>query len=94
MIIYGTNYVEDIARARKAIVAELGRRAAAKDQFVIVPADEYLKNWIKPQVNYFAGFGNMACPICRTGKLGYTRSAFNGQMHAGCETKNCVKWIE
>lgn len=39
------------------------------------------------------GSGKDACPICR-GTIHYSVAAYNGHMHAQCETKGCVNFIE
>jgi hypothetical protein len=38
--------------------------------------------------------GQIDCPICNTGKLGYSVSGYNGHIHARCSTENCVAWME
>lgn len=37
--------------------------------------------------------GNFPCPICVTGKLGYS-IASNRHVHARCSTEGCVSWME
>jgi hypothetical protein len=37
--------------------------------------------------------GALACPVCITGKLGYS-VASNGHIHARCSTAGCVAWME
>jgi hypothetical protein len=37
--------------------------------------------------------GVIECPNCN-GKLHYSRSGYNGHIHARCETKSCVSWME
>lgn len=80
--------------ARQQILAELKRRALEKDPHVrpLDPKDEY--RWYKPQDNYYSGAGEMACPVCKTGKLQYSRSSYNGHVHGKCETPGCVAWME
>jgi len=80
--------------ARKAIVAELKRRALAKDMNVYALAKEDAHRWYKPQDNYYSGSGELDCPVCKTGKLRYSRSSYNGHIHAACNTKDCVRWME
>jgi hypothetical protein len=36
----------------------------------------------------------MQCPICKTGTLLYSRAECNGHIHARCDTKDCVSWME
>lgn len=40
------------------------------------------------------GTGTLPCPVCGTGTIGYAVSSYNGHMHAGCTTKDCVAWVE
>lgn len=86
--------MKNIMTARAAILAELKRRALAKDSNVrpLDPRDEH--RWHKPQDNYYAGAGEMPCPVCGGGKLRYQRSTYNGHIHATCSTVNCVRWME
>ena len=37
--------------------------------------------------------GVLECPICK-GKLHVSHAACNGHVHAQCETKDCVAWME
>lgn len=38
--------------------------------------------------------GEIACPVCESGKLRYSVASLNGHIHAGCTTENCVAWME
>jgi hypothetical protein len=38
--------------------------------------------------------GEIDCPVCKTGKLRFSRAGVNGHIHAGCTTKDCVGWME
>lgn len=38
--------------------------------------------------------GVIECPVCKSGQLRFTRSGYNGHIHAGCTTPGCVAWIE
>ncbi len=38
--------------------------------------------------------GDIACPICGTGRLAYARSGYNGHIRAHCKTPGCVSWVE
>lgn len=80
--------------ARKAIISDLKARFDCKDTEV-KPADkDDLHRWFRPQPNYFSGSGEMACPVCKTGRLRYSRSGYNGHVHASCSTEGCVRWME
>jgi hypothetical protein len=37
--------------------------------------------------------GAIACPCC-SGQLGFSRSGYNGRIHARCSTPDCVSWME
>lgn len=39
--------------------------------------------------------GSIDCPRCGAeGALGFTVSAYNGHVHAGCSTPGCLRWME
>lgn len=39
--------------------------------------------------------GAIDCPVCSTPKaLRFTVSSYNGHIHAACDTKGCVSWME
>jgi hypothetical protein len=39
--------------------------------------------------------GVIDCPACGGSKtLHFSRAGYNGHVHAGCETANCVRWME
>ncbi len=37
--------------------------------------------------------GSLECPCCK-GILRFSRAGYNGHVHAHCETKGCVSWME
>lgn len=37
--------------------------------------------------------GQIICPVCE-GMLSFTRSGYNGHIHASCNTTGCVSWME
>ncbi len=41
-----------------------------------------------------SGKGHIQCPVCTTGTLHYSVASLNGHMHATCDTKGCVSWLE
>jgi len=45
----------------------------------------------KPKVSKV---GEFSCLVCKTGKLHYSVSSYNGHVHAACDTKDCVQWME
>lgn len=86
--------IDGVAIARPAIIEELKRRAKNGDESVKAAKKEDLHRWHMPQKNYFTGAGEMDCPVCKTGKLRYSRASYNGHVHAKCSTQNCVAWME
>ncbi len=39
--------------------------------------------------------GKIDCPVCKQpGTLTYSRSGYNGHIHARCKTEGCVSWME
>ena len=38
--------------------------------------------------------GNLPCPICQDGNLGFRKSGFNGHIWGNCSTEGCVQWME
>lgn len=80
--------------ARRAILADLKSRALAKDPTVRPIDQEDAHRWCMPQNNYYSGSGEIACPVCKVGRLRYSRSGYNGHVHAACSTSGCVCWRE
>jgi len=40
-------------------------------------------------------YGAMDCPVCSSeGSLRFSRSGYNGHIHAWCTTEWCVSWME
>lgn len=85
--------VNRVSTARQAILQDLRRRwIEDRASGIKCPAD--ISRFIQPQTNYFCGVGKMKCPICTTGELSYSRSTYNGHVHARCSTAGCVAWME
>ena len=80
--------------ARNEILQDLYRRFHEKDRSVFPLQPQNAHRWYKPQENYFSGSGIIQCPICHTGQLSYSRSNYNGHVHARCSTPTCVAWME
>lgn len=38
--------------------------------------------------------GKIKCPVCADGTLAFSRSGYNGHIHAACSTDGCVSWME
>lgn len=85
--------IGNTAIARVAILNEL-RRRWREDKGAGVTAPANISRFYQPQDNYFCGSGVMDCPICKTGKLRYSRAEYNGHVHAACSTEGCVRWME
>lgn len=88
--------MDKIKIARDAILNELYRRFHANDKSVKALDLDNAHHWWQPtkQKNCFTGAGEMECPVCKTGKLRYSRAAYNGHVHARCSTDGCVAWME
>jgi hypothetical protein len=83
-----------IGIARRAIVGELEQRLNEGDDTVRMNAhSEGIDDQGEPS-NYVSGGGSIRCPVCNDGKLRYSRSSYNGHIHARCQTIGCVEWME
>lgn len=40
------------------------------------------------------GYGEVACPVCTTGRLQYSVAGYNGHMHGRCSTPTCMSWMQ
>ncbi len=40
------------------------------------------------------GAGEIDCPACKTGKLGYSVASYNGHIWGKCSTPECVAWMQ
>lgn len=38
--------------------------------------------------------GMIPCPVCKSGSVNFSRSGYNGHIHAACSTENCISWME
>lgn len=86
--------VNRVSTARAAILNELARRWKDDGKVTQIKIPSDLSRFVKPQINYFCGSGKMKCPICNSGELSYSRSTYNGHVHARCSTNDCVWWME
>lgn len=48
----------------------------------------------KSNGGFVGGASDLKCPNCETGTIRYSVARYNGHMHAGCTTKDCVSWME
>ena len=80
--------IADIMRkmdiAREAIIADLERRRKEGDTTL----------WQGRPGGPIGGSGKIECPVCKNGKLRYSRASSNGHVHAACSDDNCVGWRE
>ena len=86
--------MDTIMIARKAILEDLKCRRLAGDATVKPLKAENAFRWYKPQDNYYSGSGIVDCPVCKKGKLLYSRAEYNGHVHAACSNADCVRWME
>ena len=83
--------------ARNAILEELKRRFKDGDKTVKPyrpTVNPYSDEDEQPITNGFSGAGWMPCPVCKIGKLSYSRASYNLHVHASCSTDTCVRWME
>lgn len=87
--------IRRMVQARTAIVADLERRHKEGDKTVTLnPCSQSEYDEGDGPTNYVSGSGLIDCPVCKTGKLGYSRAGYNGRIHARCSTDQCVAWME
>jgi hypothetical protein len=89
--------MENIGTARDAILDDLKARFKTGDKNVKPSPNKFQTEYDdepREQKNYFSGAGTMPCPVCKTGTLRYSRSSYNGHVHAACTTESCVRWME
>lgn len=86
--------MKEINDVRQAILMDLYSRFHDRDRSVLPLNPDHAHRWSKPQDNYFSGSGVIPCPICKSGKVNYSRAAYNGHVHARCSTAGCVAWME
>ena len=84
--------IDRINEARAAILDDLQKRLDAKDENVAIPVNT--GRFYKPQKNFICGAGEIDCPVCKNGKLKYSRSGYSGHVHAHCTSGICVSWME
>lgn len=88
--------MKEIMIARDAVLEDLKRRFFENDKMVKAIDPKSAHHWFEPmkQKNCFSGAGEMQCPVCKAGKLRYSRAGYNGHVHAACSTETCVRWME
>lgn len=80
--------------ARAAILKDLDERHKSGDKSVSFSKhSQGIQDGGEPS-NFLSGAGSIDCPACKTGKLSYRRSSYNGHVHAACSTSGCVRWME
>jgi hypothetical protein len=87
--------MNEIIIARQAILNDLKVRFKAGDK-TVSPNSQWSSPHVEQDVcsNYFSGAGVMPCPVCKSGTLRYSRSGYNGHVHAACSNCECVRWME
>jgi hypothetical protein len=40
------------------------------------------------------GKDSIPCPVCKTGRLHYSVSGYNGNLWGQCDSKDCVSWMQ
>ncbi len=48
----------------------------------------------KSNGRFVGGASDLKCPNCEAGTIRYSVASYNGHMHAGCTTKDCISWME
>lgn len=79
--------VEEVAAQDAEFRKRLERIGVARDAIVKACGGPWKKG--KP-----GSSGSIPCPCCDGGTLRYSRSGYNGHVHAGCTTEGCVRWME
>lgn len=74
------------------IAAEEARFKKSLADVMAVRADivENIGPWKKGE----AESGQTPCVACKTGTVSFSRSGYNGHIHAACSTPDCVRWME
>lgn len=75
---------DDIMTAREAIIAHLDIRRHEGDRSLSVNTSKGI----------IGGAGSLPCPVCKAGRLEYSRASSNGHIAASCTTQACVHWME
>lgn len=73
---------EEIKTRREERMAHFNKMAVARDAIIASIG------------NKVGVSGVIDCPVCKTGKLRFSRAALNGHVHAACSTETCVRWME
>lgn len=74
---------EDVQARLDEIQAHTDQMALALKLIAPIRKEQKGKNWS----------GVLECPVCK-GKLHVSHAAYNGHVHARCETPDCVAWME
>lgn len=80
---------EEIAADEKKIAEHFERMAKARAAIVAHLGGPWKKGMPSRA-------GSIDCPCCgiAPAKLNFTRSGYNGHIHAACESQDCVSWME
>lgn len=79
---------EEIAEEKAEMDERFAKVMAARNAIV-----EHLGEWKRGKTP--GQEGTIDCPACgATLSLRFTRSGYNGHIHAACKTQGCVRWME
>lgn len=75
-----------------AALEELNTRFEATDKARKAIVDHLGGNWKRGTAG---SSGRIDCPVCgKPRALSFSRSGYNGHIHATCDTDDCVRWME
>lgn len=83
-----------INTAREAIISDLSLRHKQGDKTVQMNGRSQSMYDEGDLLNFISGAGEIDCPVCKAAKLRYSRSSYNGHVHAACMNDKCVRWME
>jgi hypothetical protein len=78
---------EQVAARVNEIEANTARTMTA----MVAVCDEAKRLGLK---NGKGGGGQIECPVCKTGTLGFSVASYNGHIWGKCSTKDCVAWMQ
>jgi hypothetical protein len=77
---------EEVEAREQEIIRSISRTGTA-----IAAVVEKIGKWKKGMGD---AQGQMPCPVCKTGTLGYSRSGYNGHIWGACSSPDCVRWMQ
>lgn len=73
---------------------KLVQRAKVVNDFLIANRSAHDAAKVQGYGKGHGGYGEIDCPVCKTGKLAFKVSAYNGHLWGQCKTDGCVSWME